>query len=1035
MTNTPKLEDYTIIIFSPLVIEQKAACLMLDEIHDGIPERSAGQTVLYTLGKIGSHNVAIAGYPAGEVGIGVSGSMVSEALRDFPNLEAGILVGIAAGIPSPKRDIRLGDVAVAIPNSDNPGVIGYDLAKVEEDGVRLKQWQNSTHALLRSAIASIQVHESRPESSFTRHLDILWRAAEFKRPGPVLANSESLTSNARDGPIAHYGTILSGNGVIKSKKKRDELRDKYDGIAIEMEAAGMTTRLPVAVVRGISDFADSHKNDEWHRYAAAAAAAYAKEMLIKLGPRKRTKFASQSVISSDIDTGLRLSLPEKCSFVGREAELSKLEEWVGFCPEKMSQKSVVTLWGIAGVGKSQLVSEFVKQQREKYPGYDIFWIAGATKEAFEQSILSVLKVGDNPEATISEGSESYDEQRSMLIRSFFTELKNTMRARWLLVVDGIPGESSLQQHIRSYLDGLPWGSIILTTRSTDVASWYHGRIEIRGLPEVDAVNLLDREVDERFRSGGNGMSYFSLQLVQLIVKILKKPLDVLELARMLNCHPLSLRLATSVISSYNLSVRQYVEKWRAHQLYHEYPTNMALLRSLELSFEELEKTNTAAAKLLMLFGYLDHRDLWADLCLNATDDDLPAWLREIGSSKCFHGYYASMRNLSFVEAKSHGRNKDQAYEIHPAIHEFARWKAKENEEEYVRTAISLVAAKVPRSTDKDFLEIVQRLEPHADQCKIHMEQGRAGSSLDLLELEQFGNLFRHLGRYDEASRLYERILNVINREDEPDEFTLEMVAGIENNLGLIHHARRQYDLALRAYNRSYLRRLQIVPRDDDSLMATQYNKGRAFLMLGRLDEALQTLLEAAAHFSQRTSPGALNDHGVEGGNKAMAQIYFRILNDVGEIYLRKNDVEQAEQNFRRAFSGHKKYFHEMHPETFAVRLNIGRVCIERSRFSTANKIFEYIITTYTEWWGRRHSETMRALTELAESHMRHAEKKRLMGDGGDWELTMAADLWAEILNFHQEVSGPGSDAASFVRSKLQQVQLLRSVTPEDPYNA
>ncbi|RSL52708.1 hypothetical protein CEP53_007989 [Fusarium sp. AF-6] len=1013
MAKTPKLEDYTIVIFSPLVIEQKAACLMLDEIHDGIPERSAGQTVLYTLGRIASHNVAIAGYPAGEVGIGVSGSMVSEALRDFTNLEAGILVGIAAGIPSPKRDIRLGDVAVAVPDGNNPGVIGYDLVKIEEDEVRLKQWQNSTHALLRAAIASIQVHEGRPESSFTRHLDILRRASDFKRPGPVVPSSECLTSNSRDGPIAHYGTILSGNGVIKSKKKRDELRDKYDGIAIEMEAAGMTTRLPVAVVRGISDFADSDKNDEWHRYAAATAASYAKEMLIRLGPRKGTEPASQSLISSDIDIGLRLSLPEKCSFVGREAELSKLEEWVGFCPEKMLQKSVVTLWGIAGVGKSQLVSEFVKQQREKYPGYDIFWIAGATKETFEQSILSVLKVDNNPEATISEGSESYDEHRSMLIHSFFTELKNIMRVRWLLVIDGIPGDSSLQQHIRSYLDGLPWGSIILTTRSTDVASWYHGRIEIRGLPEVDAVNLLDREVDERFRSGGN---------------------DVLELSRMLNCHPLSLRLATSVISSYHLSVRQYVEKWRARQLYHEYPTNMALVRSLELSFEELEKSNPTAAKLLMLFGYLDHRDLWADLCLNATDDDLPAWLREIGSSRCFHGYYASMRNLSFVEAKLHGRKKDQAYEVHPAIHEFARWKAKENEEEYVRTAISLVAAKVPRSTDKDFLEIVQRLEPHADQCKIHMEQGRAGPSLDLLELEQFGNLFRHLGRYDEASRLYERILNVIGKEDEPDEFTLEMVAGIENNLGLIHHARRQYDLALRAYNRSYLRRLQIVPRDDDSLMATQYNKGRAFLMLGRLDEALQTLLEAAAHFSQRTSPGALNDHGVEGGNRAMAQIYFRILNDVGEIYLRKNDVEQAEQNFRRAFSGHKKYLHEMHPATFAVRLNIGRVCVERSRFSTANRIFEYIIATYTEWWGRRHSETMRALTELAESHLRHAEKKCLMGDGGDWELTMAADLWAEILSFHQEVSGLGSDAASFARSKLQQVQLLRSVTPEDPYS-
>lgn len=147
------------------------------------------------------------------------------------------------------------------------------------------------------------------------------------------------------------------------------------------------------------------------------------------------------------------SLPEKCSFVGREAELSKSEEWVGFCPKKTPQKSIVTLWGIAGAGKSQLVSEFVKQQREKYPGYDIFWITGATKEASEQSILSVLKLTSNPEATISEGSESYDERRSMPIGSFFTELKNTMRARWLLVIDGIPGDSSLQQRIRSYLDG------------------------------------------------------------------------------------------------------------------------------------------------------------------------------------------------------------------------------------------------------------------------------------------------------------------------------------------------------------------------------------------------------------------------------------------------------------------------------------------------------------------------------------------------------------------------------------------------------
>lgn len=36
---------------------------------------------------------------------------------------------------------------------------------------------------------------------------------------------------------------------------------------------------PCVVIRGISDYADSHKNNHWQQYAAATAAACAKELL------------------------------------------------------------------------------------------------------------------------------------------------------------------------------------------------------------------------------------------------------------------------------------------------------------------------------------------------------------------------------------------------------------------------------------------------------------------------------------------------------------------------------------------------------------------------------------------------------------------------------------------------------------------------------------------------------------------------------------------------------------------------------------
>ncbi|KAL4927039.1 uncharacterized protein BDV17DRAFT_292932 [Aspergillus undulatus] len=51
-----------------------------------------------------------------------------------------------------------------------------------------------------------------------------------------------------------------------------------------MEAAGFMDSLPSLVVRGISDYANSHKHKDWQPYAALAAAAYAKELLPVVPP-------------------------------------------------------------------------------------------------------------------------------------------------------------------------------------------------------------------------------------------------------------------------------------------------------------------------------------------------------------------------------------------------------------------------------------------------------------------------------------------------------------------------------------------------------------------------------------------------------------------------------------------------------------------------------------------------------------------------------------------------------------------------------
>jgi hypothetical protein len=71
-----------------------------------------------------------------------------------------------------------------------------------------------------------------------------------------------------------------------------------------MEAAGLYN-FPCLVIRGICDYADSHKNKMWQEYAAATAAAFAKELLLFVPPNQvlqEKKLVSELVSSKSIST-------------------------------------------------------------------------------------------------------------------------------------------------------------------------------------------------------------------------------------------------------------------------------------------------------------------------------------------------------------------------------------------------------------------------------------------------------------------------------------------------------------------------------------------------------------------------------------------------------------------------------------------------------------------------------------------------------------------------------------------------------------
>lgn len=103
-------------------------------------------------------------------------------------------------------------------------------------------------------------------------------------PADLVLRSERTDKD--DSVAIHYGLVASANQLMKDALIRDKLAAEEGVLCFEMEAAGLMNHFPCLVIRGICDYADSHKNKDWQGYAAMIAAAYARDLLCRLAPTR-----------------------------------------------------------------------------------------------------------------------------------------------------------------------------------------------------------------------------------------------------------------------------------------------------------------------------------------------------------------------------------------------------------------------------------------------------------------------------------------------------------------------------------------------------------------------------------------------------------------------------------------------------------------------------------------------------------------------------------------------------------------------------
>ncbi|KAK2597402.1 hypothetical protein QQS21_006026 [Conoideocrella luteorostrata] len=326
--------DYTVGWICAIPIELTAALALLDEEHEVPKDIPDDDENSYTLGKVEEHNIVIVILP--DPGTAAAASVAKDLSRTFPNLRFGLMVGIGGGAPSEKHDVRLGDIVVSAPGNRNGGVFQYDYGKtIQNRAFHTVSFLNRPPTSLLTAMNGLksryEIGGNTIETVINSIIEVNSRLQEFKRPhsatdrlfksdfvhpddgasctkccckNPRNMVSRTERTENKNTPTVHYGLIASANQVMKDALIRDKIIADMDVLCFEMEAAGLMNQFPCLVIRGICDYSDSHKNKDWQKYAALAAAAYAKDLLHLLTPRQIQEEEKMSyILTSKVHEG------------------------------------------------------------------------------------------------------------------------------------------------------------------------------------------------------------------------------------------------------------------------------------------------------------------------------------------------------------------------------------------------------------------------------------------------------------------------------------------------------------------------------------------------------------------------------------------------------------------------------------------------------------------------------------------------------------------------------------------------------------
>ncbi|MBR0278891.1 MAG: tetratricopeptide repeat protein [Synergistaceae bacterium] len=233
----------------------------------------------------------------------------------------------------------------------------------------------------------------------------------------------------------------------------------------------------------------------------------------------------------------------------------------------------------------------------------------------------------------------------------------------------------------------------------------------------------------------------------------------------------------------------------------------------------------------------------------------------------------------------------------------------------------------------------------------------------LMLLKELGTSCDHLGRYEEALRLKQKLFEKrksLSEENHPD--TLTAMQNLANNLSNLG----RYQEALKLRREVLAKRIELLGENHPDTVGAMHNLAISYSSLGQYEEALKLRREVLAKYTELLGENHPNT--------------VTAMGNLANTYDSLRQYEEALKLKREVLAKYTEILGENHPDTLTAMLNLANTLWRLERYQESLELGREVLAKHTELFGKNHPDTVRAMHNLAISYSslgQHEEALRL----------------------------------------------------------